>query len=59
MWKKARALSDEDLATIWDALEDYDPRDYFDAKSGILMDDWAECIASVMDDRGIPHYHQP
>lgn len=54
--KRIQAMSDTELQAAWDALEYYDPREYWDSANNVRMDDWAELIYSEMDKRGIPHF---
>lgn len=53
MWEQLEEKSDQDLKTIWDALSNYSPRNYWSKEGKIGMDRWAEAVCSVMNRRGL------
>lgn len=49
-------MTNQQIQAIWNALENYDPREWYDAKKCITMDDWAMAVESEMSHRGMLHF---
>lgn len=48
---KLDGMSDEDLLSIWKALDDYNSDEMYDEKSGISMDEWANAVYAEISKR--------
>lgn len=55
IYEKLAKMSNKQIKAIWEALDNYDPREWYDAENCISMDEWAEAVYSEMDRRGINH----
>lgn len=53
MYQRLAEISDSELSTIWENLENYDPKAEY--APGISMDYWGSAVYSELDKRGLPH----
>lgn len=54
MLNRISEFYDQRLVATWNALIDYDPRDYYDKNGKIGMDTWADAIQTELSKRGLP-----
>ncbi len=51
-------MTDDEIIREWDALEGYDPNNWYDESAGLILEDWADELYYALIDRSVFWTHK-